>query len=172
MEALVKPFVIPVITVSHKELFYLAYTDQLTQCYNRNMLEVFRKELDQEVGQYLFVTIVDIDGLKSINDREGHVAGDNYICIVARQLAKRAGIIFRLGGDEFLLLNRNPINLEDINYISYGTVEKTAFDYLSDVMKTADMKMYEMKRKKKQRKEEFLNGFHASANDKIGWNPE
>ena len=47
----------------------------------------------------------DCDGLKNINDKFGHVAGDRYICL-ARDLIKAhlpaMSYFFRMGGDEFL----------------------------------------------------------------------
>jgi len=147
-----KDFVIPCINCTHKELFLLAYTDNLTQTYNRNMLEEFRKEIDIN-NKRLFVTIVDIDGLKEINDTYGHLSGDNCIKQIARMLSKRSEIIFRLGGDEFLLLNyNNPIYLNDFSMISYGSVERELYEPLTSAMHRADMLMYQEKRNKKSYK--------------------
>ena len=147
-----KSFAVPCIKnkKTMHELFVLAYTDQLTQCYNRNMLEEFRKELDTVNNKRLFVTIVDIDGLKEINDTYGHLAGDDCIKQIALTLSKRSEVIFRLGGDEFLLFNPEPIYLDDFAMISYGSVERELYEPLASAMHRADMLMYQIKRNKKR----------------------
>jgi diguanylate cyclase (GGDEF)-like protein len=56
------------------------------------------------------VLIADVDGLKSVNDRYGHLSGDELIQEVARTLVSsfRAGdLIARLGGDEFGIILHN-----------------------------------------------------------------
>ncbi|MCC2309703.1 GGDEF domain-containing protein [Cellulomonas chengniuliangii] len=53
------------------------------------------------------VLFLDIDGLKVVNDRHGHRAGDAVICAVARRVARAAGtgaLVARLGGDELLVV--------------------------------------------------------------------
>jgi diguanylate cyclase (GGDEF)-like protein len=51
--------------------------------------------------------LIDLDGLKAVNDREGHARGDALLCDFARGLAQLSGDdvgVFRLGGDEFTIL--------------------------------------------------------------------
>lgn len=80
-------------------------TDQLTGLYNR----VYFDELTHWEGKDLRfpITIIsaDCDGLKQINDKFGHSAGDQYICY-ARDAIRKAlpdkAVVFRMGGDEFL----------------------------------------------------------------------
>lgn len=59
-------------------------------------------------GQSTTAILLDMDAFKSINDRHGHLAGDQLLAAVGRRLASYAqcldGIAIRLGGDEFLLL--------------------------------------------------------------------
>ncbi len=129
------------------ELYLLAYSDSLTGTHNRNMLEELRSQLD---CMCLYVSLVDVDNLKSINDLIGHDAGDKILCQIADQLKKRSMAVFRLGGDEFLLIDLQPINL-DIQGISYGTVLKTPLNSLRDAIKTADRYMYSQKRDKGRR---------------------
>jgi diguanylate cyclase (GGDEF)-like protein len=52
------------------------------------------------------LVLVDLDDFKSVNDRDGHLAGDAVLRDVARQLdeAARPHHVFRLGGDEFAVL--------------------------------------------------------------------
>jgi diguanylate cyclase (GGDEF)-like protein len=92
------------------ELRYLADHDSLTGLLDRRR---FRAELDQYVsftaryGGQGAVMIVDIDGLKAINDLLGHHAGDNLIRQVAatmRERVRTTDIVARLSGDEFAIL--------------------------------------------------------------------
>jgi diguanylate cyclase (GGDEF)-like protein len=92
------------------ELRYLADHDSLTGLLDRRR---FRSELDQYVsftaryGGRGAVMIVDIDGLKAVNDSLGHHAGDNLIRQVAEVLRERVratDFVARLSGDEFAIL--------------------------------------------------------------------
>ncbi len=92
------------------ELRYLADHDSLTGLLDRRR---FRAELDQYVsfsaryGGRGAVMIIDIDGLKGINDTLGHHAGDNLIRQVAgvmRERVRATDIVARLSGDEFAIL--------------------------------------------------------------------
>jgi diguanylate cyclase (GGDEF)-like protein len=92
------------------ELRYLADHDSLTGLLDRRR---FRAELDQYVsfssryGGQGAVMIIDIDGLKTINDTMGHHAGDKLIRQVAgilRERVRTTDIAARLSGDEFAVL--------------------------------------------------------------------
>jgi diguanylate cyclase (GGDEF)-like protein len=92
------------------ELRYLADHDPLTALLNRR---AFRARLDTYVnfsaryGGRGAVMVIDVDGLKSFNDRLGHQQGDNLIRRVAAKLRERVratDIVARLSGDEFAVL--------------------------------------------------------------------
>jgi len=92
------------------ELRYLADHDSLTGLLDRRR---FRGELDQQVsftaryGGRGAVLIIDIDGLKAVNDSLGHHAGDNLIRQVAavmRERVRTSDVVARLSGDEFAIL--------------------------------------------------------------------
>jgi diguanylate cyclase (GGDEF)-like protein len=92
------------------ELRYLADHDSLTGLLNRRR---FRAELDQYVsfsaryGGLGAVMIIDIDGLKEVNDKLGHQVGDNLIrrvSSVLRERVRATDIVARLSGDEFAVL--------------------------------------------------------------------
>jgi diguanylate cyclase (GGDEF)-like protein len=92
------------------ELRHLADHDSLTGLLNRRR---FRAELDQYVsfsaryGGRGAVMVIDIDGLKEVNDRLGHQAGDTLIRRVAEILRERVratDLVARLSGDEFAVL--------------------------------------------------------------------
>ena len=92
------------------ELRYLADHDSLTGLLDRRR---FRAELDQFVsfsaryGGQGAMMIIDIDGLKLVNDSLGHQAGDNLIRQIAaimRERVRTTDIVARLSGDEFAVL--------------------------------------------------------------------
>ena len=61
----------------------------------------------QRYGHPASVVVVDLDGLKQVNDSEGHAAGDRLLrraAEVLRRAARHADVVARLGGDEFGLL--------------------------------------------------------------------
>jgi diguanylate cyclase (GGDEF)-like protein len=92
------------------QLRYIADHDSLTGLLDRRR---FRSELDQYVsfsaryGGQGAVMIIDIDGLKAVNDSHGHHAGDQLIRRVAgimRERVRTTDIVARLSGDEFAVL--------------------------------------------------------------------
>ncbi len=84
----------------------LAMTDELTGLPNRRaVLAELAQLLDR--GRDCAVLILDIDHFKAINDRHGHLAGDEVLRAVAGVVAdvlRRPMLAGRLGGEEFLLL--------------------------------------------------------------------
>ena len=91
-------------------MYELASRDELTGVHNRRKLD---EELDREFAlayryrRPLALVLLDIDGLKSINDRYGHRAGDSVLRQVADLVGRslrRETVFARLGGDEFAVL--------------------------------------------------------------------
>jgi diguanylate cyclase (GGDEF)-like protein len=91
----------------------LAYTDELTGLANRR---AFEDRLDLAVrdhlaaGTWVGLIVLDVNGLKRINDRYGHQAGDAALMALAKVLASLAAyeagtLVARLGGDEFAVLS-------------------------------------------------------------------
>lgn len=92
--------------LTHQNLSEIAYIDALTGAYNRRygliQLDRFLRE-----NLHFSLVMVDINGLKHVNDTFGHIEGDSYICDVVRSLrhhVRDEDIICRMGGDEFILL--------------------------------------------------------------------
>src|SRR5271170_5438716 len=92
------------------EVYKLAALDQLTGLYNRRSGE---QRLAQEIsraqrhGRPLTILLMDLDGLKQINDRHGHAAGDTVLKGFADRLQRAirgSDLAVRLGGDEFMAL--------------------------------------------------------------------
>ncbi|WP_116091515.1 putative bifunctional diguanylate cyclase/phosphodiesterase [Sphingomonas crusticola] len=82
----------------------LLYTDSLTGLHNRACFEEALMEPPSTGGSALL--LVDIDGLKTVNDTFGHNTGDSLIRTIAQRLAEAAAPYraFRIGGDELAVL--------------------------------------------------------------------
>ena len=88
-----------------EKLFELAYTDSMTEVQNRNAYEERLKKLRKPNANIsrITVVVVDVNGLKEINDSYGHFSGDDAIKTVAKALRDTIGLkadIFRIGGDD------------------------------------------------------------------------
>jgi diguanylate cyclase (GGDEF)-like protein len=92
------------------ELQEMASRDEMTGLYNRrHFYETLRAEVDRSnvSNESLAILMMDIDGLKGINDEYGHSVGDVVITNVARAIGNQARAVdlaARLGGDEFGVL--------------------------------------------------------------------
>jgi diguanylate cyclase (GGDEF)-like protein len=93
-----------------EEVYKLALLDSLTGLYNRRCGE---QRLAAEVartrrnGLPLTIIMLDLNGLKYVNDKYGHAAGDEMLKIFSLRLNKAirgSDLAVRLGGDEFLLI--------------------------------------------------------------------
>lgn len=85
-----------------------AFEDPLTGIANRRAIDQRMAQINWEIA-YPVALLCDLDGFKRINDRDGHPAGDQLLCDVARELDRLTGTIDgafagRLGGDEFCVL--------------------------------------------------------------------
>lgn len=93
-----------------KKLQINAATDALTGLYNRRLFEeYFNKELERakRYHQQLAVLVMDLHRFKEVNDRFGHLTGDQALQTTAATLRKTlrtSDYAFRIGGDEFALL--------------------------------------------------------------------
>ena len=98
-------------TVNELEVLY--QTDMLTGLYNRRGYYRFFESYYEEclkTGTELAVFLIDMNGMKKINDRYGHAEGDFCLCTIAEALQKSATqeeICVRTGGDEFVVLAKN-----------------------------------------------------------------
>ena len=147
--------------------------DALTGLYNRQYAE---ETIAAMVRQKQFFTLcfLDLDGLKDVNDRYGHEEGDHYILTVTEQIRRicRDGrdLLFRYGGDEFLILfsdmdtkkaeekiqfvNSRLLSImagQSFSYrisFSYGLIESTKDLEWNQMIQAADMKMYRQKQQK------------------------
>ncbi|GFK94824.1 Response regulator PleD [Fundidesulfovibrio magnetotacticus] len=98
------------LTALNEILAYQARTDALTGCANRRtFLEAFEAE-KRRSGRYgtaLSMLSMDIDHFKRVNDRHGHLCGDNalrHIVCVAGNCLRATDLMGRMGGEEFSVL--------------------------------------------------------------------
>ncbi len=98
---------------SVEQLRHAATHDELTGVFNRSGLLAGAAELMNR-GREARLALLDLDGLKTINDFYGHAAGDQVIRMTAAFLtAEGAGewLVGRLGGDEFAIIS-SPADVE------------------------------------------------------------
>lgn len=88
----------------NRELVRTARIDTVTGIGNRRALDEAMLKL---AGSRLAAVLLDLDHFKSFNDRNGHLAGDEALSRVGgilRRAVRREDLVFRYGGEEFLLL--------------------------------------------------------------------
>ena len=141
-----------------------ASTDLLTRSGNRRaLMEDFGRYqgVARQQGVPLLLMSWDLDGLKRVNDKEGHAAGDQYIMsfVEALRTAVRQGdSIYRVGGDEFVTLHiglsSGTVLYErvrnDFVHVSGGWVRSTNLT-LDQALTEADEMMYAEKRRHKEK---------------------
>ena len=87
-----------------RKLEKMSFTDELTGLYNRAYMDVDTKTLNQSSFP-LSIISADCDHLKLINDKYGHMMGDEYIRMsvtLMKSILPENSVICRMGGDEFL----------------------------------------------------------------------
>ncbi|XME01468.1 GGDEF domain-containing protein [Lachnospiraceae bacterium C1.1] len=156
----------------------MAYTDSLTQIYNRMAAEKRYRKIDEEMIPYCIIEM-DMNGLKRINDTYGHDEGDEYIKSFAQVLSdvfSDFAMVSRTGGDEFTVIidGEDALDYENItkklrelnasiNYLNdihenwnlslaygYCFYNEEGVEHVLDAFKKADERMYEMKKEMKK----------------------
>jgi diguanylate cyclase (GGDEF)-like protein len=98
------------VTTSYSVLRYLeeiALFDNLTGVRNRNAYIDTAKQIVTEENMPLLILVGDVNNLKKVNDSRGHLYGDRLLIAITkiiREKAPKGADVFRIGGDEFVLL--------------------------------------------------------------------
>lgn len=90
-----------------REIEYLSYHDQLTGLYNRRFFEEEFVRLSSSRNLPLAILLLDVNGLKLVNDVFGHQAGDRLLREVSEAMkmcVRSDDILARMGGDEFSII--------------------------------------------------------------------
>lgn len=159
---------------------YAIQTDGLTGLANRRLLdESLEKWFSEPKGALICGAMIDLDGLKYINDTYGHLSGDNMLLTmveILRTFRRKELVAARYGGDEFVLIwqaegeadleqaarelltEKARVNELKPDYeraeFSMGMFccrDNAGYDAES-FLKEADERMYQEKNRKKQRK--------------------
>jgi diguanylate cyclase (GGDEF)-like protein len=147
-----------------------AHVDPLTQLGNR--LAWSKGLVEEEArcrryGRTACVIAVDLDGLKRVNDTEGHDAGDRLLrtaALVLRRVSRMCDQVARVGGDEFAVLGVEASEIEARAMLdrlaaafldagveaSLGMAVRETHTTLDDTWKAADAAMYRHKRRRLQ----------------------
>lgn len=151
------------------------YKDSLTKTWNRKWLEANILDEDGRFKEACTLAIIDLNYFKEINDTIGHIAGDKVLKYISANLQALDIPVVRYGGDEFLLIARDPEQMKvvenklnacrnallkkSLKYngysfktcFSYGIYECRKDEAFTDALEAADKKMYEDKEKIKKR---------------------
>lgn len=168
------------------ELAYMYDRDELTDWYNRRGLEkqgVRRLEQAKQEKSPLFLCVIDLDGMKQINDNFGHIEGDfalKKVCETISGACRGEYLCARTGGDEFVVLAKNVTEMEGRAWMlkmekelerfnktsekpyaihaSYGITSRVPgeTESMQQYIKESDEKMYRYKVMNKKRRGEEL----------------
>jgi diguanylate cyclase (GGDEF)-like protein/PAS domain S-box-containing protein len=150
------------------KILYASQHDFLTKLPNRRYLDEKMKTFNHAMYYPLIISMVDIDGLKLINDTYGHVAGDEVIIKISEVLTKyweHDGFVARIGGDEFMIISpqttietfklKRDVVLEELTHmrvndipisLSFGVAVKTTnSELIEDIIVKAENDMYSKK---------------------------
>ncbi len=155
-----------------KRIEHLSITDKLTGLYNRLHLDTVLENEVKRISRYggsLSVILCDIDYFKSVNDKYGHLQGDNVLSSIAHLLknnSRSTDVVGRWGGEEFLIVCPNTtlasatlvaeklretissfeFPVIGVQTCSFGVAEATEKCLVTDIVSAADIALYEAKK--------------------------
>ncbi|NND74776.1 MAG: EAL domain-containing protein [Ilumatobacter sp.] len=113
------------------ELAHQARHDQLTRLPNRFAAMEHLEQLLADAQDFSLL-FIDIDGFKSVNDTQGHEAGDAVLTEIAERLSRRtraAEFVARLGGDEFIVVQTNGEHIDDAVMLGRRLIQEIELPY-------------------------------------------
>lgn len=161
--------------IKSQQLEYLSFHDSLTGLYNRRYFEEEFHRLFNSRSLPLGLILIDLNGLKIINDMLGHKMGDRFLVKIAEILStsvRASDITARIGGDEFAiilpntteegvkkLISRIEEKIEAVNrtndmFLSISTgyaIHFGQFNNPEELFKAADNELYKNKYSKRRR---------------------
>ena len=150
-----------------------ANVDALTGVRNRHAYLMAEERLNQQIetndALAFAIVILDVNDLKTVNDREGHAAGDQYLKNACRIICDyfSHSPVFRIGGDEFAVIvqGRDYLDIDDVIgrmaarndealrsggiVIACGMAKRGDDTSVAPVFERADQNMYENKNRLK-----------------------
>lgn len=140
----------------------MATTDLLTNLKNRNAYEQTISQYEENLPASLSCVYADANGLHELNNSQGHAAGDRMLQTVATAFVELFGQehVYRIGGDEFLVFTEIDSDCtsekamaakskasEAGYHVSIGTASTKEHDNVGAVIKSAEQRMYEDKKR-------------------------
>lgn len=140
----------------------LSYVDSLTYAQNRNHFNEYIEQNRNKELHSLGVIYLDLNGLKEINDKMGHIAGDTLIISASYALQEIfLDNSYRVGGDEFVVIEQDVSELLFFDQyakllkrmkeleisVATGYIWKERCLNLSEILQEVDQKMYEDKKR-------------------------
>ncbi|MEP7382721.1 MAG: EAL domain-containing protein [Gemmatimonadota bacterium] len=179
------------------QLVHQAFHDALTRLPNRALFhDRVERALEHASREPrgLAVLFLDLDNFKDVNDTQGHAAGDHLLQVVAERLlsaTRGSDTVARLGGDEFAVLLehvddlggieavldriigvlRRPVQLQEERTVtpgaSLGVAVYSGTEGTDELLRNADLAMYEAKARSPGRWAVFEPSMHAAVLDRV-----
>ncbi|MBJ7438916.1 MAG: EAL domain-containing protein [Sphingopyxis sp.] len=110
---------------AERQVEHLAAHDALTGLPNRTRLSTALEGLAR-TSEHFALFAIDLDRFKAVNDLFGHAAGDAILCRVAallRDVTSDQDIVARIGGDEFLIIQRGITDIGDARRLTQAILD-------------------------------------------------
>jgi diguanylate cyclase (GGDEF)-like protein/PAS domain S-box-containing protein len=179
-----------------RQLTHQAFHDPLTGLANRALFldrVSHALTLARRQSRPVSVLYLDLDDFKKVNDSLGHGEGDKLLSNTAERLrasARASDTVARLGGDEFAILIEDGVAVDDLNAlvdrcqaalarpfmvggnevpmsVSIGVATAGPEDAADELLRNADMAMYNAKRRGKGRAETFQAQMYAAVKHRL-----